>query len=101
MLDYREWLRRAEAFIAHVARLPFDRNEGLEASLQAKPPLSLEELHRLEATLPYRLPPPLRAFLERGSSGCDIHYLWGPPREFVALMEAALSRGSYLFGGLP
>jgi hypothetical protein len=101
MINYREWLRRAEAFISHVARLPFDPKWGLEASFHAKPPLSSQELLRLDVALPRPLPAPLLAFLEYGSGGCDLHYLWGPPKESVPLMEAALSRGSYFFGGLP
>jgi hypothetical protein len=53
----------------------------------------------LNPQLRLSLPAPLQAFLENGSSRCDIHFLWDPPKNLVPIAQSLFARGGHIFGG--
>jgi hypothetical protein len=91
MLNFKDWTARAAAFTAGLTRLQGTvKTEALVA-----PPLNMEALQRLEATLPRLLPLPLRSFLLEGSANCACRYVWDPPAHLCEQLPEILDGGVY------
>jgi len=106
-MNYRRWCKRAKNFIQHFAERFREQDkaeaqrdiqhEPLEAHARIAPPLTALGRKRLEAHMRRTLPPPLRAFLEKGSRNCYLHYCWQTPSDLQSLAEETGERT--LYGG--
>ena len=95
-MDYRNWIREAERFVAHVPSLTGE----VEHEFRAAPPLNRAALADLDKSLRLKIPPPVARFLEHGSGGCMTHYLWEPTGQPAGRLRTILNR-PYVFGGAP
>ena len=83
--DYAGWVERMREFYRTLpARLEgVDVTLGCDGGDWIRPPLSGDELTRLECELPCAIPPALARFLCTASAGIDSLYCWEPPEEMA------------------
>ncbi len=95
MTHHREWLERAERFVAGLASLP-----GKTAvHVHVEPPLTQHDADALARRLPQGLPKPIYDFVTRGSAGCDCHYVWEPPEGLYPELKEIFTYEDVIYGG--
>jgi hypothetical protein len=96
MMDYRDWIRDLDRFVADVPSLAGE----VEHQITVAPPLKRDALANLDKSLRLKIPRPVAQFLERGSGGCVSHYFWEPTGPQAERLRSILDR-QYVFGGVP
>jgi len=95
MVDYSEWLHRADVFARSVGVLP--GRVGMEVDFL--PPLDVADASHLNATLPHGLPAALRDFYVSASAGGRCTFRWTPNESDLELIAKLVPHNYTIQGG--
>jgi len=94
MLDYADWLGRAERFVRGTSALPGEWS--MEVAVE--PPLSPYAADQLAKTLPHGLPQPLLNFYLTASASAECHFSWTPVGKQLAKLQKVIDNNG-IYGG--
>src|SRR5438105_4034095 len=94
MMNYAEWLHRAERFVRGTSTLP--GRWSMEIAID--PPLDPAEADRLASNLPHGLPQPLRDFYLTASANAVCSYSWNPPPAELARLQKVIPDEYGIYG---
>jgi len=95
MIDYAEWLHRAEDFVRGLNYLP--GQWGI--SLDVEPPLPKAKADELREVLPLGLPSPLYDLYTTGAATYRCTYHWSPDQSHLPLVGRVFPHTYTLHGG--
>jgi SMI1 / KNR4 family (SUKH-1) len=95
MVNYSEWLHRAERFVRGISALPGQ----WYIQVAIEPPLEPAAVEKLAEALPHGLPQPLRDFYQTASRDAVCNYSWQPPAAELARLRKVLREDDGIGGG--
>ncbi len=95
MIDYANWLRRAEDFVRGLDHL----SGRLSVSIAVEPPLPEESADELSENLPLGLPACLYDLYAKGSASFCCTYCWKPNETNLRLIERLMPHTPSIYGG--
>jgi hypothetical protein len=96
MVDYAEWLQRAEAFVRRLNRLP----GCWSMNIAVDPPLDVAEAERLDKALPHGLPRAIHDFYVSASASAECTYTWRPDGFHRGRLDEVLPDEGEVYGGI-